>query len=145
LGIILSVLIIQKKKLTTRYFIPLLCGIILYLYVVLVPYRKNYSTLSFPYNRNKDCKDPNNRLKWPFPDNWYLIIFFLILLFVLIYFKPSHSKLLFFAFFIITFIISKIIFPNTSSSFWCFAAAICAPLLVLANYYIIRNNNDILC
>lgn len=144
LGIILSIFL-QKKKLTPKYFIPLICGIILYLYVILVPYRKTHTNLSFPYNRNKDCRNPNNRLKWPFPDNWYMIIYFLIVLFVLIYFKPLYSKFLFVSFFTITYIISKIYFPHTSSSFWCFAAAICAPLLVVINYYIIKKDKDILC
>jgi hypothetical protein len=145
IGLIISIVILQNRKPKLLEYIPLIIGIILYLYVVLGPYRNNtYPDLTYPTNKcgDKDCQNPNNRLKWPFPHFWYVITFIMFVIIGLIFIKPLKSKIYILSLFSISFLLSYILFPKNVGSFWCFVAAILAPILVIGNYYIIKEADD---
>jgi hypothetical protein len=145
LGILISIVLLQNRKPKLLEYLPLLIGILLYLYVVVGPYRNNtYPDLTYPTNkcRDKDCQNPNNRLKWPFPHFWYIIAFIFFVVIGLIFIKPVKSKIFILSLFSISFLLSSILFPKNVGSFWCFVAAILAPILVISNYYIIRKEDN---
>lgn len=141
LGIILSVLLISKKKLTPTYFIPLIAGVLFFLVIVFTQYLpKTYPDVTFPLRETcRECQNPENRLRWPYPHEWYIFSYLLSLIIMVAYTKPSGSKLVFILFFSASFILSAFIFPRTVGSVWCFSTAILAPLVVLINYLLIRN------
>jgi hypothetical protein len=60
----------------------------------------------------------------------------------LIFIKPLKSKIYILSLFSISFLLSYILFPKNVGSFWCFVAAILAPILVIGNYYIIKEADD---
>jgi len=123
-------------------FIPLFVGILFYIYVM-----RFYSTkssiktyiksgeenLSFPANKScmtRECQNNENRLQWPFHDEWYILQMILIFIVFFIY-LPNKTSLLLSCFFIITFIISKMMYKWSASSIWCFLSAVLAPILVI--------------
>lgn len=146
----LGYLIVNRKNLKLKHFIPIGIGLIFYLAIILGPYRtESYEKITYPTDRScseRKCQNNNNRLVWPFPQDWYIIGFVLCLLFLFIYIKPVSSKILIASFFIGTFLIFFMIngFIKGGSSFWCFSAAILAPILVIANYFLIKKSNTIL-
>lgn len=147
IGFLLSLIIVQNKKIQIKDYIPLLIGLIFYIYIVAFPYRKeNYPETTFPRNKCKDksCQIMENRLKWNYPHYWYLIGFIISLLFMIIYVKPVSSKIFIGSIFIVSLLICYLVYPKTVGSVWCFVSAILAPILVLGNWILIRGKNNIL-
>lgn len=145
LGYILSMYFLHKLEL--KHSIPLLLGVLFYLYVIMVPYNTEYPDTTYPSTGcvERSCQNNDNRLKWPFPTiSWYPYAFILYLGFVLLVIRPINSKLFLFSMFIGTVILAYIINPVNTGTMWCFASAILAPLLVLINYFFISNKDDIL-
>ena len=144
LGIILSI-IISKKTLKIIDFIPLIAGISFFLYILFIYYLpKQFPDITLPLdptcidNTNK-CQNPNNRLKWPWPHDWYIFGYVISVIILFFYIKPIESKILIGSVFTITFIATGIINPKVIGSVWCFIAAIISPLLVYANYLLTKD------
>jgi hypothetical protein len=144
LGIILSI-IISKKTLKIIDFIPLIIGILFFLYILFIYYLPNkFPDLTLPLdpkcvdNTNK-CQNPNNRLKWPWPHDWYIFGYLISVIILFLYIKPIESKILIFSVFTLTFIGTGIFNPKVIGSVWCFIAAIISPLLVYLNYLLIKD------
>jgi hypothetical protein len=133
----------------TKYkYIPLLLGILFYAGVVWFYYddssikdwvKPSERDVSFPANRacmKRECQNNENRLQWPFDDQWYILQTFLMYLVFFIY-LPSKQSLILFTFFTTTFVTSKMMYTWSTSSIWCFLSAILAPLLVYANSLVV--------
>lgn len=153
IGIILSIIYISKRNLTLTDFIPLLLGILLFLYVVIFVYLpNNFVETTFPIDptctqKNDRCQNNNNRLDWPYEVSWYLISFVMTLTICYFYVKPYESKWWFmFAYFIMFILVVLMDKTHRISSIWCFSAAILAPIIVIVNYYLIKDlkSEDIL-
>lgn len=148
LGIILSIIFVSKQKLKLTDFIPLIIGIVFFMWVIFFYYLpKNYPDITLPLDPNcKDntdrCQNPNNRLKWSWPHGWYLIGYILSFIFLLIYIKPSNSKIWIASVFTLTLICTFIFNPKVIGSVWCFSTAIIAPILVFVNFLLIKNKNS---
>ena len=146
LGYLVAVKLLEKKSLKPSHFIPVIVGIIFYVTIFLIPYRTGkYDSVTFPVDKScidKSCQNNANRLKWPYPHSWYIYGFILCIIFLLVFVKPISSKILVVSVFILSLILVWIIYPRSVGSVWCFFAAIAAPVLVIANYLIIRNKPD---
>lgn len=148
LGIILSIIFVSKRQLKIVDFIPLGIGLIFFLFILLFYYLpKSYPDMTFPLDPHcKDktdrCQNPNNRLSWSWPHNWYLSGYLISFVILLIYVKPKNSKIWVSSVFTLTLIATAIYNPKVIGSVWCFSAAVISPILVLLNYYIIKNMNS---
>ena len=140
LGILLSVIFISKQKLTAKFYLPLIAGIIFFLVILFTQYLpKKYPDVTFPLKEScRECQNPENRLAWPYPHSWYIFSYLLSLVIMILYTKPRGSKIVFIVFFSTLFALSAFVFPRTVGSVWCFSTAILAPLVVLVNYLVIR-------
>ena len=151
-GILLYISYIKKEELKFNDFIPLIIGISFFFIVVHCIYKPNkHKDLTYPLDENcRDstykCQNPNNRLKWPWPYNWYTYGFIISLIILFLYVEPVQSKIWLLFIFISTFIYMAIFNTKVVGSLWCFSAAILAPLIVIVNYCLIqgKNVNDIL-
>lgn len=143
LGLILSVIFVQKRSLKIADFIPFGVGALFFIIIVAFVYAPgNYPDMTYPLKRDcaKTCQNSQNRLQWPYPHNWYIYSFLLSMIFVIAYVKPIKSKILFFLVFSITFLLTSIFYSrSTVGSVWCWSAAFLAPVIVGLNYYLIRN------
>lgn len=145
LGIILSIMFVSKRSLKISDFIPLLVGILFFLFILLFYYLpKQYPDMTFPLDPNcKDatdkCQNPNNRLLWKWPHSWYFSGYLISFIILLLYVKPTNSKIWISSVFTLTLIGTGIFNPKVIGSVWCFSTAIIAPLLVIVNYYFIKN------
>lgn len=140
IGIIIYIVLYKKEKLNIKDCIPLLTGILFYLYVVLFWYNIQNNPITKPSNpfcKDKSCQNNDNRLVWPYRQEWYIISFFISIILSFIYIKPFKSAMFINSVFLITFMLSFYISKKGSSSVWCFSAAILAPLLVFVNSRII--------
>lgn len=143
LGLIFSVLLIQKRSLVLRDFIPLVIGIIFYGIIVLLYAHTKSKDVTFPANQcssnPRECQNWGNRLRWPFPHRWYVAsyIISLILLFTF-YDGSSRSKIFLLISFSVLFAGTALITPHSVGSAWCFSTAIAAPLIVGVNWLITR-------
>lgn len=129
-------------------YIPLLIGILFYAGVVWFYYdessikdwvKPEERDVSFPANRacmKRECQNNENRLQWPFNDEWYVLQTFLMYLTFFIY-CPAKQSVIMFVFFTATFVISKMMYVWSTSSVWCFLSAILAPVLVYANSLVV--------
>jgi hypothetical protein len=137
LGIAISTYLSGKVDL-----VPFLVGIIFYFGVVGF-YRLKRSIkkgtkepdMSFPSDQScikRECQNNENRLQWPFVDDWYLIQTILLFIVFAMY-LPVKSAALLISFFTITYAISKVAYTWSSSSIWCFLSAVLAPVLVVLN------------
>jgi len=129
-------------------YIPLLIGILFYAGVVWFYYdessikdwvKPDERDVSFPANRacmKRECQNNENRLQWPFNDEWYVLQTFLMYLTFFIY-CPAKQSVIMFVFFTATFVISKMMYVWSTSSVWCFLSAILAPVLVYANSLVV--------
>ncbi len=123
--------------------IPLIAGIIFFLYVCILYVYEDTSTYTFPYEscHKRECQNSNNRLVWTFPLLWYAIMTIIALSFYLFYVRNDSiiSRLFVVLFFIATYLITRYLYPveTTISSLWCFISAIAAPIVVLVNYFLI--------
>jgi hypothetical protein len=148
LGIILSILFISKKSLKIIDIIPFGIGILFFVFIVIFYYLpQKYSDITLPLDpecidQTDRCQNPNNRLLWKYPHKWYIYGYIISFIIIVIYIKPIKSKLWLTSLFTITLIFTIIFNPKVIGSMWCFSAAILAPLLVIVNYYIIKNENS---
>jgi hypothetical protein len=136
---------ITNNKIEKKIIIPPLIGLLFYLGVVIFysfpnSIKQNMKDaeegLSYPSNRScmkRECQNNENRLQWPFRDEWYMLQTMLI--FILFFYYSSYislQKIIILAlFFGLTYIISRITYKWSSSSIWCFLSAILSPLLIL--------------
>lgn len=128
--------LISYKKNT---IIPLLIGLLFYIGIIIfytypTSIKENMKdNLSYPYNRaciSRQCQNYDNRLEWPFKDNWY-ILQIIILFLVFAYYFSSKKTAILCLFFGLTYVISRITYEWSYSSIWCFLSAILSPILVL--------------
>jgi hypothetical protein len=149
LGILASIYFLNGRPFKMTDFIPLITGVAFFLFVVFYYYLPGkYPDVTFPLSyTEKDagkppidiCQNPENRLRWTFPHEWYIASYILSLAIMFIWVKPIKSRILFTALFTITLLATFLINPRTVGSVWCFSAAILAPVAVLINYIIIKN------
>jgi hypothetical protein len=148
IGIIISILIISKKSIKITDFIPLIIGIIFFIFIVFFYYLpKKYPDITLPLDKKctdktNKCQNPNNRLKWEWPHNWYIYSFIISLILLILYIKPLNSKIWLTLVFSLTFLYMFIYNRQVVGSLWCFSTAILAPLIVIVNYFIIKNQNS---
>jgi hypothetical protein len=137
---------IEKKNI----IIPVIIGLLFYIGVVIFysfpnSIKQNMKDaeegLSYPSNLScmkRECQNNENRLQWPFKDEWYIlqtIIIFGLFIYYNVYYTsyiPYQKSLILALFFGITYIISRLTYYWSSSSIWCFLSAILSPLLVLS-------------
>jgi len=152
LGILLYISCVKKDKLKYTDFIPIVAGILFFIFVVCVYYiRNDYEDLTYPLDRNcsdttNKCQNPNNRLKWSWPHHWYIFSFIISIIILVFYIEPFESKCWMLSIFGITFLYMLIFNTNVMGSLWCFSTAILAPLIVIVNYFLIKgyDTKDIL-
>ena len=134
LGILLTVILVSKRKPILKDWIPLLVGIGFFAFICLVYYRKNdYPQETYPANgscSDRSCQNAENRLKWPYPHFWYIFSFTISLIFLIFYIEPMKVKIFLGVIFSALFIASSLIFPKTVGSVWCFSTAVMAPVIV---------------
>lgn len=130
----------RNKRLTLIDYIPLIIGVVFFLMVLIIYETTKSKNISYPANRDKNCRNNNNRLIWPYPTRWYMASFILSIILIGIYMKPLYSKLFVIGILFLLLIISFAVYPKSGaiSSFWCFISAILAPLIVISNYLILR-------
>lgn len=145
IGILLSVILVSKSIPKFKDYIPLILGIMFYIFVIIVKYKGKYRDTTFPREMcpDKSCQNNNNRLRWPFPYSWYIWSFILSLILMAIYVKPLGSKIFISGMFILSLIITYLLFPKSVGTMWCFTCAIISIILVFGNWIIIRNKKDI--
>jgi hypothetical protein len=142
LGIIVAILFVSKKQLKAVDVIPLLVGALFYLAVLIGFYSKDTSDQTFPVKKNcgSGCQGPDNRLSWPFPHRWYAASLGVSIIIALIWLRPPWSKGALTAMFVMIFFGSILATtPAGMGSLFCWATAILAPVIVLTNYFVIRN------
>lgn len=137
IGVLISVIIIEKRGLKIKDFIPLMIGVIVSMSVINFFYNSIDST--YPQNGKSDseCRNNDNRLEWKFSDNWWWYgISALISMSILVLYSSSMKSKFFIPFmFTITLVLSTMFFPKNIGSMWCFLSAITAPVIVLGNYF----------
>jgi hypothetical protein len=135
--------IINRKSLKILDFLPLIIGIIFYLFIIGFYYmRIHYKNQTYPENKSctkKKCQNLKNRLQWPYPHSWYTYSFIISIIFSIIYLRSIPSKVFIISVFIITFLSTYFINPKVVGSVWCFSTAILAPFIVLVNYFLVEN------
>lgn len=144
LGLIFSVLLIQKRSLTIQDFIPLVIGIIFYGIIMLVYVHSKSKNVTFPANQcspnPRKCQSWGNRLRWPFAHSWYVASYFISLFLLFIFYDgPYKSKIFLLVAFSILFAGTAFIVPHSVGSAWCFSTAIAAPIIVGVNWLLIRS------
>jgi hypothetical protein len=137
LGVILTIFVSQRS-LELKDFLPLVIGIMFYMYVIFFKYSSKDAEATYPIKScvDKSCQNDANRLQWPYPYMWYGSGFIISLVFLCVYIKPIKSKVFMAVFFVLTLAIFIIRNPRSYGTLWCFSSAILAPLLVIGNYYI---------
>ena len=89
------------------------------------------------------CQNNNNRLQCPYYFFWYLTLFKIAIVFIILVINPIASKVLLLLLTIGCYVISCLVYPSTTSgSVWCFLCAFLSPILVILNYFIIRNKSS---
>jgi hypothetical protein len=145
-GYLLAIFLLKKRSIKASDFIPLIIGIIFLVIVEFGPYSTNYPDETYPKDKKRmsqSCQNNNNRLRWPFPHTWYLLLFILAIIFIIFYIKPVSTQIFIGLIFVTSFFVIMLFFPIKSlGSVWCFSAAILAPILVIGNYLIIRDKNN---
>jgi hypothetical protein len=81
----------------------------------------------------RECQNNENRLQWPFKDEWYILQIIIIFGLFIYYdpYMPYQKTIILCLFFGLTYIISKLTYQWSYSSIWCFLSAVLSPLLVL--------------
>lgn len=152
IGVILSVFFLSKKKLDFKDFIPLLVGVLFYIFVVVAYYsRKVFPSTTQPLDPESckidkfRCQNSKNRLQWPYPHGWYSISFVISMLITYFYIHPLKLKLWLMGVFTITFMISLLFVSEKAvGSIWCFSTALLAPVISIGGYLLTRNETNIL-
>jgi len=148
LGIIVSIIIISKKSLKFTDFIPLIISVLFFIFIVFFYYLpKKYPDITLPLDKKcvdktDKCQNPNNRLNWEWPHEWYGYSFILSLIIVTLFIKPIKSKIWLITIFSLLFLYMLIYNKKVIGSLWCFSTAILAPLIVIVNYLIIKNESS---
>jgi len=145
IGIVLSVIFISKRHLQWTDFVPALLGLLFTVIIIVTQYLpKKYPGVSFPQHvacaKEPRCQTPENRLRWPYPHGWYIFSFALSLVIMFFWIKPVKSKILFGLVFGLSFLVAGLIYPKTVGSVWCWSTSFIAPLIVLSNYFLIRQD-----
>lgn len=143
LGLIFSVLLIQKRSLTIHDFIPLTIGITFYGIIMILYANTKSKNVTFPANQcfpnPRECQNWGNRLRWSFPHSWYAISYVISLLLLFIFYDgPFRSKIFLLAAFSLLFAGTAFIVPHSVGSAWCFSTAIAAPVIVGINWLLTR-------
>jgi hypothetical protein len=118
IAISLGILIYMYKKngrLGINDFIPLLIGLILFIYVILFEYSDKDVDTTYPLDKNcmkRECQNYKNRLQWKYPHQWYIYSFLISLIFCFIYIPTISSKIFLSSSFIITLLITYYISFN---------------------------------
>lgn len=77
IGIILSKTFLLKRELNFRDYIPLIIGIFFFLCICIYYYFPgNYPDVTYQQDRtckDKSCQTQGNRLKWTYPNKWYIL------------------------------------------------------------------------
>ena len=146
LGILLYIHFVKKQKLEIKDFIPLIVAILFFIFIFIIYYLpNNYEHLTYPLDKScvdvDKCQNPNNRLKWPWPHDWYIYSYIISLILLFIYIRPLNSMIWLGAMFTITFIYMLVFNKKVVGSLWCFSTAILAPILVIINYFLIKGEN----
>ena len=96
LGVIFSI-VLNKTKLKAIDFVPLGIGLVFYTWVVQTQYvNNNFPKVTFPRSHTTEkCQNPENRLQWTFPHDWYTESFIITIFLAHIWFTPNVSKFLF--------------------------------------------------
>lgn len=148
LGIVMSYYYIHKQKsLSLDVYMPLIVGILFYLFIIVIVYpnHPDSSNLTYPADRSctdKSCQNNNNRLQWVFYVDWYSVSFILCLMIASFYVTPRISQYWIAGLLIISFAISNYVYPLNNGSVWCFSAAILAPLLVVVNSMLLKSSSQ---
>jgi hypothetical protein len=139
IGIILSIIFISKQKLKLTDFIPMLVGVLIFIFIVCYYYfPQTYPDVTFPRRETcNKCQDPENRLQWKWPHQWYFMSYVVSIIIMAFYVKPMNSKILFLIFFTLTLVVTFLIYPNTMGSVWCWSTSFMAPCIVLIKLQII--------
>lgn len=143
LGLLLSVYMSGgTRSITTRNYVPLILGLLFFAGICVLYQVVPSDPQTFPADRSclhtRQCQNNQNRLKWPFPHEWYIASFILSLYFLFFWYDgPVASKMFLGVVFSALFIGSGIFAPKSVGSVWCFSTAIMAPMLVLVNYVLV--------
>lgn len=142
IGIVLSIVLISKRSLKFTDFIPAIVGLGFFAVIAMAIYLPGkYPDTTWPYKRicSDKCQSPENRLKWPYKHNWYIFSYVISIIIMFLYIRPKPSRFLMLVMFSVSFVVAALIYPNTVGSVWCWSTAFLAPVIVLVNYYLIKN------
>ena len=142
IGVLLAVMYNKQRSPRLHDYIPLIMGALFYVYILTFKYSNNTNPLTFPRDetcQDKQCQNANNRLVWPYENNWYQ---YSVLLSAIIsfYWLPLNTAILVTVFYGIVLAMVMQFTPVTPTigSIWCVNTAATAPILVLLNYYMIN-------
>jgi hypothetical protein len=142
IGLLLSIVLIQKRTLKLNDFVPLVVGVIFYGIIMMLYARGNFADTTFPANQcaePKDCQSWGNRLRWPFPHSWYMASYFISLIILFFYYDgPINSKIFLCTAFSVLLISTAYVAPRSVGSLWCASTALAAPIIVGVNWLLTR-------
>lgn len=142
IGLLLSVILVQKRTLGLKDFVPLVVGVIFYGIIMLMYSQQQFADTTFPANKcpePKDCQTWGNRLQWPFPHSWYLVSYFISIVILFYYYDgPVKSKIFLCSAFSILFIATTLASPKSLGSLWCASTAMFAPVIVGVNWWLTK-------
>ena len=132
----------------TQHKIPMVIGILFYLFILFYFYREDMPDHTYPLDKNcviRECQNNNNRLQWPYhPEKWYKYACILIFLFIYLYTPTTGQKVVYIGGLLLTYLLSYLFYRNNTksiSSVWCFSSAIAAPIIVFLGF-IFRNKTN---
>lgn len=134
IGILLSVILIEKRSLIFKDYLPLIIAILFYIIVLFIyGQQKDKEDETYPRNgcSDKGCQNNENRLNWKFPTSWYIISFVISLIFLFVYIKPLKSKIFISTMYTLALIVSFVLYPKNGGTVWCFSSAVLAPIVVI--------------
>ena len=144
LGLIFTALLVEKRSLMLRDFVPLVVGLIFYGAVMILYSRTPSADVTFPANQcstvPRDCQNWGNRLRWPFPHQWYSYSYLISLVILFLFYDgPMSSKVFLLVTFSVLLLGTAIAAPRSVGSIWCFSTAIMAPFIVGMNWVLTRS------
>jgi hypothetical protein len=128
------------------YWIPLTVGLLFYIGVMIIYFMRKDSnngiTKACKYPQDKDrCTKDSARLEWPYPHSWYALSMIISFILVLAYVKPLSRATVIVLFYVVTFVGTALLGKRqVLGSWWCWASAALAPLVLIATYFMSRNN-----
>lgn len=132
IGILLSVMYVEKRKVILKDLYPLIMSIVFYLIITIIVYPN--TPMGDTTNSQYPGRCDKGRLNWPYPSTWYIFSYFLSIFILLQYNNSIKSKL---AILLYTFILvlSFIVDKKHTPTLWCFSAAIISPIVVGISLY----------